>query len=120
MSEKTAEVKHWEQKLTTYVYTHYNMCNILIYFCNIHIKHLQHSNATSETLKIYSCNMGFAWTNGGMPARRSTAAHGPCCAAVARATHRLARYHTNLIPLTSLLEHPSWRFASSMEAAAAR
>jgi hypothetical protein len=35
---------------TTYI------CNIPIYFCNIHIKHLQH---TSETLKTSACNMRF-------------------------------------------------------------
>jgi hypothetical protein len=38
------------------VYNHFNKCNISIYFCNIHIKHLQH---TSETLEIYACNMRF-------------------------------------------------------------
>jgi len=38
----------------TYVYTHYNMCNILIYFFIMDIQHLQH---TSET---YSCNILFS------------------------------------------------------------
>jgi hypothetical protein len=38
MSEKTDE--HVEQRLATYVYSH---CNIPIYFCNIHTKHLQHT-----------------------------------------------------------------------------
>jgi hypothetical protein len=34
------QMKHWKQKLATYVYNHFN---IPIYFCNIHIKHLQHT-----------------------------------------------------------------------------
>ena len=37
--------------LKTYVYSHYNMCNIPIYFYNIKMKHLQHPNETPETLK---------------------------------------------------------------------
>jgi hypothetical protein len=41
----------------TYMYSHYNMCNIPIYFCNINIQHLQH---TSETLEIYYSNMHFS------------------------------------------------------------
>ena len=43
--------------LATYVYNHCNICNIPIYFCNIRMKHLQH---TYETLKIYVCNMSFS------------------------------------------------------------
>jgi hypothetical protein len=35
------------------------MCNIPIYFCNIDIKHLQHTSETFETLKIDACNMQF-------------------------------------------------------------
>jgi hypothetical protein len=35
------------------------MCNILIYFCNIQIKHMKHPNEISETLEIYACNMPF-------------------------------------------------------------
>jgi hypothetical protein len=27
------------------------ICNIPIYFCNIHMKHLQHTSGTSKTLK---------------------------------------------------------------------
>jgi hypothetical protein len=34
------EMKHLEHTLETYVYSHYNMCNIPIYFCNIDIQHL--------------------------------------------------------------------------------
>ena len=66
------EIKQLEHTLKTYMYSHYNMCNILIYFCNIKMKHLLHPDETSEILKTYSYNMGFAWTNGGTPARRST------------------------------------------------
>jgi hypothetical protein len=51
------EMKHFEHKLETYVYSHCNMCNISIYFCNIkmkhtcnihmkHLKHLKHTLAT--------------------------------------------------------------------------
>jgi hypothetical protein len=47
------QVKHLEHTLETYVYSHYNMCNILIYFCNIDI-HLQHISETFETLETYS------------------------------------------------------------------
>ena len=53
------QMKHFEQTLTTYVYSHCNMCNILIYFCNILMKHLQHPFETSETLETYFCNMRF-------------------------------------------------------------
>ena len=55
-------MKHLEHTLETYVYSHCNMCNIPIYFCNIKMKHLQHLDETSEILKTYSCNMSFAWT----------------------------------------------------------
>jgi hypothetical protein len=33
------------------------MCNIPIYFCNIIMKHLQHTSKTSETFKMYTCNI---------------------------------------------------------------
>jgi hypothetical protein len=46
-------MKHLEYTLKIYVYRHYNMCNILIYFCNIDIQHLQHTSETSETLETY-------------------------------------------------------------------
>jgi hypothetical protein len=81
-------MKYLEHTLKTYVYSHCNMCNIPIYFYNIKMKHLQHRDETSET---YSYNMGFTGTNGGTPVRRLTAAHGPCCAAAARATRWWAR-----------------------------
>jgi hypothetical protein len=31
----------------------------LIYFCNIQIKHLQHTSETAKTLEAYACNMHF-------------------------------------------------------------
>jgi hypothetical protein len=43
----------------TYVHNYYNICNILIYFYNIDVKHLQHRSKAFETFKIYSCNMFF-------------------------------------------------------------
>ena len=46
------EMKHLEHTLETYVYSHHNMCNIPIYFCNIKMKHLQHLDETFETLEI--------------------------------------------------------------------
>jgi len=33
------------------VYNDSNICNISIYFYNIHLKHLQHTSKTSETLR---------------------------------------------------------------------
>ena len=56
--EKT-QMKHWEQKFTTYVYNHCNMCNIPIYYCNIRMKHLQHTSETSKIIETYACNMRF-------------------------------------------------------------
>jgi hypothetical protein len=84
------EMKYSEHTLETYVYSHYNMCIISIYFCNIKMKHLQHTNKTSETFETYSCNVGFARTNGGTPSWRSMAAHGPRCTATGRVTRRRA------------------------------
>ena len=58
-SEKTYETL--EHKLATYVYNHCDICNIPIYFCNIHIKYLQHAYETPETLKhtlaTHACNI---------------------------------------------------------------
>ena len=51
------QMKHLERALATYLYNHGNMCNIPIYFCNIRMKHLQHTSETFETLKIDACNM---------------------------------------------------------------
>ena len=113
-------MKHLELTLETHVYSHCNMCNISIYFCNIKMKQLQYPDETYETLETHFYNMGFAWTNGGTPVRRSTAAHGPRCAAAAQATRKRAWRHMNLVPLTCLLEHSSWRLTGSLEAAAAR
>jgi hypothetical protein len=50
------QMKHCEQKLATYVYNHCNICDISLYFCNTHKKHLQH---TSKTLEAEACNMCF-------------------------------------------------------------
>jgi hypothetical protein len=35
-----------------------HMQHPLIYFCNIHMKLLQHTSETSETIKTYICNIG--------------------------------------------------------------
>jgi tellurite resistance protein TehA-like permease len=51
------QMKHWGQMFATYVYNHCNICNILIYFSNIHMKHLKRTSKISETFKIYTCNM---------------------------------------------------------------
>jgi hypothetical protein len=52
-------MKHLEHTFETCVYSHYNMCNIPISFCNIDIQHLQHTSETSKTLETYYCNMRF-------------------------------------------------------------
>jgi hypothetical protein len=52
-------MKYLEHTLETYVYSHYNMYNISIYFCNIDIQHLQHTSKTSKILETYYCNMRF-------------------------------------------------------------
>jgi hypothetical protein len=44
-------MKHLDHTLETYVYSHCNMCNISIYFCNINIKHLQHLKHLKHTLQ---------------------------------------------------------------------
>jgi hypothetical protein len=51
MRLKKTQMIHWEVKLATYVYNHWNICNISIYFCNIHMKRLQYTCETSETLE---------------------------------------------------------------------
>jgi hypothetical protein len=56
--EKT-QMKHWKQKLATYVFNYCNIYNIAIYFCNFSMKHLKHTSKTLETLETYACNMGF-------------------------------------------------------------
>ena len=52
-------MKHLKHMFATNVYSHCNMCNIPIYFCNIHMKHLQHYSKIYETLETYACNMRF-------------------------------------------------------------
>jgi hypothetical protein len=75
------EMKYLEHTLEIYVYSHRNICNIPIYACNIKMKRLQHPYETSGALETNSYNMGFAGTNGGMTAQRSTTVHGPHCVA---------------------------------------
>jgi hypothetical protein len=50
------QMKHSENTLEIYVYSHCNMCNIPIYFCNIKMKYLQHLD---ETLETCVCNIDF-------------------------------------------------------------
>jgi hypothetical protein len=54
------EMKLLEHILETYVYSHYNMCIIPIYFINIDIQHLQRTSEISETLATYIFNIAFA------------------------------------------------------------
>ena len=61
MSEK--QTKHLEQTLATCVYSHCSICTILVYFCNINAKHLQHTTKTSKTIETYACNMRFRATS---------------------------------------------------------
>ena len=49
-------MKHLKHILVTCVYSHCNICNIQIYFCNVQMKLLKH---TSETLETYAYNMRF-------------------------------------------------------------
>jgi hypothetical protein len=84
-------MKHFEQTLATRLWNTFNICNILIYICNIHIKHLQHTSDNIwwyETLETYSCTKGegearagWFWPQSG--SRRRVAArehhqHGSC------------------------------------------
>ena len=71
------QMKHLEQTLATYVYSHCNKYNIPIYFCNINIKRLQHIIGTSETLETYSCNMRFQQNPGRQVGGRSIAQRDP-------------------------------------------
>jgi hypothetical protein len=50
-------MKHLEQTLVTYVYSHCKIYNISIHFCSIQITLLQYTSKTSETLRTYACNM---------------------------------------------------------------
>jgi hypothetical protein len=49
-----------KHSLETYVYSHYNMCNIPIYFCNIDLQHLQHTSKTLETIAICTFSVASA------------------------------------------------------------
>jgi hypothetical protein len=53
-------MKHLEHAFAINVCSHCYMCNILIYFCNIHMKHLQHTYDTYEILETYAHNMRFS------------------------------------------------------------
>jgi hypothetical protein len=59
MRLKKTHMIHWEWKLATYVYNHCNICNIPIYFYNIHMKRLQYTCETSETLENTSATCVF-------------------------------------------------------------
>jgi hypothetical protein len=62
------QTKHLEHTLETYMHSHCNMCNILIYFCNTdmkhfnitlkHLKHLKHIFATCTFSATTSCCLG--------------------------------------------------------------
>jgi hypothetical protein len=67
------QMKYLKHTIARYVYSH---CNITIYFCNMYIKHLQHTSKTSETLKIYTCNMCFQQTLAGGRVKLYTARSG--------------------------------------------
>ena len=103
------EIKHLEHTLETYVYSHCNMCNILIYFCNIKMKYLQHPDETSEIFETYSCKIVFflgEWRHAGVEvdggAWTSLCGSGMDNSLVSVASHKSR-------PLACLLEHPSWR-----------
>jgi hypothetical protein len=75
------QLKHWKQKLATYVYKHCDICNIPIYFCNFHMKHLQRLDETSETLETYFLQYAFSVCNvtlllGRITGLDAAAAHG--------------------------------------------
>ena len=65
-------MKHLEQTLATYMYSHCNICDISIYFCNIHTKHLQHTSETYEILKTYAFSKSWS-TDGWSTAHRDPA-----------------------------------------------
>jgi hypothetical protein len=82
-------MKHLEQTLVIYVYSHYNICNILIYFatstwntCNMHMKSLEHLKYVLATCQ--------AWDSSG---RRP-----PCLASL----EAVAKYSTATTSLPSL------------------
>jgi hypothetical protein len=124
IGQKT-EKKHWEQNLATYVYNNYNICNIPIYFCNIHMKRLQHTSKTSKTLETNTCNIRFQaqhllvlGRNRGSSTRSST----PLRSSVGReipASKRLRNPGKRLHSSVELLCGcgPPWRVAPALEAA---
>jgi hypothetical protein len=46
-------MKYLEHTFETYVYSHCNMCNIRIYFCNTDTKHLQHAFSAQHLLDAW-------------------------------------------------------------------
>ena len=52
-------MKYWEQTLATYMHNHGDICNILIYFCNIHLKHLQRTSKTLRNVCFATCFSAF-------------------------------------------------------------
>jgi hypothetical protein len=51
------QMKHLKQTLATYMFSHCNICDIPIYFCNIYTKPLQHISEISTTTETYICNI---------------------------------------------------------------
>jgi hypothetical protein len=52
-------MKHFEQIFEALATCLAKYARSPIYFCNIHMKQLQHTSETSETLETYTCNMCF-------------------------------------------------------------
>jgi hypothetical protein len=66
------QIKHLKQMLATYIYNHCEY-SISIYFCNIHMKHLQHTFETSETLENRRFQHALSANLGRRVGERSTA-----------------------------------------------
>jgi hypothetical protein len=54
-------MKHLKHMLETCLYRHNNICNIEIYFCNMQMKHFQHTYETPKTLESCAWNMHVMW-----------------------------------------------------------
>jgi hypothetical protein len=117
-------MKHSENTLEIYVYSHCNMCNILIYFCNIKMKYLQHLDETLETCvcnidfqrgvilllrRMEACRCGARCRRGGRWWRMELVVRQRRGQLADRTTSHEAH------PLACLLKHPSWRLAGSVE-----
>jgi hypothetical protein len=66
------QIKHLKQTLATYMYNHCK-CSISIYFCNIHMKHLQHTSETCKTLENRRFQHALSANPGKRVGERSTA-----------------------------------------------